>query len=75
MKPNLQELKDGAAALSPGEQAELIQFLLRSLDEPDENLVRAEWLAAAAQRMAEVRAGKVVGVPAQELLKTLLEPR
>jgi putative addiction module component (TIGR02574 family) len=75
MNPTLQELKNGAAALPASERAELVQFLLRSLDEPDEGQVRAEWLTLARQRVAEVRAGQVVGVPAEELLKTLLGPR
>ncbi len=75
MSPTLQELKDAASSLPTSERAELAQFLLRSLDEPNEQEVRAEWLALAEQRMAEVRAGKVVGVPAEEVLKKLLEPR
>jgi putative addiction module component (TIGR02574 family) len=75
VNPTLQELKDGAAALPASERAELVQFLLRSLDDPDEGQVPAEWLAQAEQRMAEARAGQVHGVPAEEVLKTLLEPR
>jgi putative addiction module component (TIGR02574 family) len=73
MNSTLQELKNVTAGRSASERAELVQFLLRSLDEPDENQVRARWLALAEQRMAEVRAGQVVGVPAEEVLKTLLE--
>jgi putative addiction module component (TIGR02574 family) len=75
MSLTLQELKEVAAALPAGERAELAQFLLRSLDEQDEEGVRAEWLALAEPRMGEVKAGKVVGVPAEEVLKSLLEPR
>jgi len=75
MNPTLQELKNSAAMLSASERAELVQFLLHSLDEPEDKEVRAEWLALAEQRMAEVRAGQVVGVPAEEVLRTLLEPR
>ena len=56
MNPTLQELKNGAAGLPASERAELVQFLRHSLDETDENQVRAEWLALAEQRMAEVRA-------------------
>ena len=39
MNPALQELKNAAAGLPASEPAELVQFLLRSLDEPDENQV------------------------------------
>lgn len=75
MSPALQDLKDAASGLPARERAELAQHLLRSLDGPDEPGVRAAWLAVAEQRMAEVRAGTVVGVPAEEVLKSLLEPR
>lgn len=75
MSLTLQELKNASSSLPAGERAELAQFLLRSLDELDEEQTRAEWLALAEQRMAEVRAGKVVGIPAEEVLKNLLEPR
>lgn len=76
MSLTLEELKSSAVSLPAGERAELVQFLLRSLDEPDEGQVRTQWLALAEQRMAEVRAGQVVaGIPADEVLKTLLEPR
>lgn len=73
MSPTLQELKDAASNLPVGERAELAQFLLRSLDEEEEG-AREAWLTLAEQRMAEVRAGEVVGVPAEEVLKNLLSP-
>jgi putative addiction module component (TIGR02574 family) len=75
MSLTLQELKSVASALPIEERAELAQFLLRSLDELDEKETRAEWLALAERRMAEVRAGKIVGIPAEEVLKNLLGPK
>jgi len=73
MIASLQELKDAAAGLPVGERAELAQFLLHSLEQGKETDARAEWVALAEQRMADVKAGKVVGVPAEEVLRTLLE--
>ncbi len=70
----LEELKDAAADLPPPERAELAEFLVRSLDESEAAAVRAEWLALAEQRMADVKAGKVVGIPAEEVLNGLLGP-
>ena len=35
----------------------------------------AEWLALAERRMAEVRAGQVVGIPAEQVLEELRGPR
>lgn len=74
MSLSLQELKNASSSLPLEERAELAQFLLYSLDEPDEEGTRTEWLALAEKRMAEVRAGKVVGIPAEEVVKNLLGP-
>lgn len=65
MSPSLDQLKTTLATLPVAERAELVQFLLHTLEpEEDEAGARAEWLALAEQRMADVRAGKVVGMPA-----------
>ena len=74
MVPTLEDLKHAASGLPANERAELAQYLLRSLDESSEEEARAEWLALAEQRMTEVRSGKVVGVPAEEVLRDLLDP-
>ena len=75
MIATLHELKSAASSLPMADRAELAQVLIRSLDEGDESDVRAEWLALAEQRMDDVTAGKVVGIPADEVLRTLLGPR
>ncbi len=62
MSPTLEDLKHAASGLSAKERAERAQYLLRSLDSSSE-----EWLALAEQRMTEVRSGKVVGIPAEEV--------
>jgi putative addiction module component (TIGR02574 family) len=74
MSPSLEQLKATLSSLPATERAELAQYLLRSLD-PEEEAGQAEWLALAEQRMAEVRAGEVSGIPAEEVLKSLLGPR
>jgi putative addiction module component (TIGR02574 family) len=74
MSLTLQELKNVSSGLPADERAELAQFLLNSLEEQDEEGTRAEWFALAEKRMADVRAGKVVGIPAEEVLKNLLGP-
>ena len=73
MSPTLQDLKNSVAGLSASERAELVQFLMRSLDGADEQDARTEWLALAEQRMTEARTGQVVGVPAADVLRTLLD--
>jgi putative addiction module component (TIGR02574 family) len=71
--PSLEQLKNTLSGLPADERAELAHYLLRSLD-PEEEGAKADWLALAEQRMAEVRAGRIVGIPAEEVLKNLLEP-
>ncbi len=66
----MDQLKTTLSNLPVGERAELAQYLLRSLDD-EEN--KAEWLGVAEQRMTEVHAGKVVGIPADEVLKKVSE--
>jgi hypothetical protein len=75
MSPSLQDLKKAASGLPEGERVELAQFLLGSLDGQEEEGARELWLALAERRMAEVRAGKVIGIPAADVVRHLLEPR
>ena len=70
MSPSLEQLKVSLSSLPAAERAELAQYLLRSLD-PEEPGARDEWLALAVERLAEVRAGQVVGIPAAEVLRSL----
>jgi putative addiction module component (TIGR02574 family) len=74
MSATLEEIKVAAAALPVLDRAELARFLLHSLDEGSDAGARIEWLAVADRRMAEVKAGRVIGIPAEEVLQTLLEP-
>jgi hypothetical protein len=68
MSRSLEQLKTTLSSLPAEERAELAQYLLRSLGMEEEG-ARAEWLAVAEQRMAEVRTAQVVGIPAEEVIK------
>ncbi|MCE9530469.1 MAG: addiction module protein [Planctomycetes bacterium] len=75
----LLDLMIAAEALSIEDRADLAHFLLMSLDEDDvseaeEAEIRAEWIAVAQERSAEMKSGKEVGIPAEEVLRTLLDP-
>ena len=70
MNTTLEQLKNSLSGLPATERAELAQYLLHSLDGEEEGAA-AEWLALAGQRMADVHAGKVQGVPAEDVLKSL----
>jgi putative addiction module component (TIGR02574 family) len=70
MSPTVEQLKITLRDLPSAERAELAEYLLDSLD-PDEQGIRSEWLAVAEQRMSKVRAGQVVGIPAEAVLNSL----
>jgi putative addiction module component (TIGR02574 family) len=70
----LESLKTTLSGLSIPERAELAHYLLHTL-EPAEDGAAAEWLALAERRMAEVRTGRVTGIPAEQVLDDLREPR
>jgi putative addiction module component (TIGR02574 family) len=74
MSASLEELKTTLSGLPVPERAELARYLLHTL-EPAEEGAAAEWLALAERRMAEVRAGRVVGIGAEEVLESLRRPR
>ncbi len=74
MSATLEELKSTVSGLPVAERAELAHYLLRTLEAPDEGAA-AEWLALAERRMDEVRAGRVVGMPAEQVMESLQRPR
>jgi len=73
MTEAVKRLKEQAGKLSAEERAELAYFLLHSLD-PEAEAIKAEWVALAEQRMEDVRAGRVTGVPAEDVLNSLPGP-
>lgn len=63
------ELLKQARNLGPAERLELVDALLQSLDRPDP-AIDGIWLEEAERRLAAYRAGKVRGVPAEDVLGT-----
>lgn len=75
MSLTFQQVKDAASGLPESQRAELAEFLLSSLGEQCDENAQTAWLALAEQRMTELRSGKVLGIPAEQVLKNLLAPR
>lgn len=71
MPVTLQDLKSAAAALSIADRTELTNYLLDLIDQGETATIRSEWLRLAEDRMAEIKAGRVVGIPAEEVLKAM----
>jgi putative addiction module component (TIGR02574 family) len=61
------ELLEQALKLDPAERLELVDGVLHSLDRPDPTIDRI-WLEESERRLAAYRAGKVRGVPAENIL-------
>jgi putative addiction module component (TIGR02574 family) len=73
MSPSLRELKAASSTLPASERAELAQFLLHSLKPETDEGWAAAWQEESARRLAEIRAGEVKGIPADEVLARLRE--
>jgi putative addiction module component (TIGR02574 family) len=65
-----EELKSTLSNLPAPQRAELVQYLLESLDEPEAGATE-EWQKLAEQRIAEIRSGAVKGIPAEVVLESL----
>lgn len=65
-----QEIAAMALKLEPAERFELVDQLLHSLDRPDPEIDRI-WLEEAERRLAAYRAGKIQGIPAEEIFGPL----
>lgn len=63
------ELLKQARNLDPAERLELVDALLQSLDRPDPAIDRVG-LEEAERRLVAYRAGKVRGVPAEDIFGT-----
>ncbi len=65
MATSIQDVKAAALDLSAEDRAELAQRLLSSLDRDPE--VEAAWNEEIRQRVAELEAGTVTTIPAEEV--------
>jgi putative addiction module component (TIGR02574 family) len=71
MSDRLDSLKALALSLPSGERAELAHLLIDSLDDEPEGDVEAAWDAELARRAEEIRSGRVVGKPADQVFSEL----
>lgn len=71
MSPEVSDLLKRALALSADERAALANTLLDSLETGSESVEEA-WDKEVARRMADLKAGKAVTVPWEQLYRELL---
>ncbi len=67
---NMRDRVKQALQLEPAQRYELVEEVLHSLDQPDP-VIDAAWLKEAEQRLAAYRAGKVKGIPAEDVFGKL----
>jgi putative addiction module component (TIGR02574 family) len=63
------DLESKALKLSRRERARLAQRLISSLDQKVDGDTKELWLHEAERRLAELKSGKVVGIPAEKVIK------
>ncbi len=61
-----QEIVELALKLSPADRFEVAELVLQSLDRPDPE-IDCVWIEEAERRLAAYRAGKVKGIPAEDI--------
>ena len=64
------EIIESALKLSPPEKLIVIESILKSLDEPDEEIEKI-WLEEAEKRLQAYREGKLKGIPMEDIFKQL----
>jgi putative addiction module component (TIGR02574 family) len=64
---NLDHIKAQCADLTHEQRADLAYFLLHTLADADQERLEQAWRTEVRRRMAEIRAGKVVGKPAEQV--------
>ena len=63
------DLESKALKLSRKERARLAQRLISSLDQKVDADTEKLWLQEAERRLAELKSGKLVGIPAEKVIK------
>ena len=73
MNPEISDLLKRALALPAGERAALANTLLDTLESTNESVsIKEAWDAEVARRIEDLKAGKAVTVPWEELHRELL---
>jgi putative addiction module component (TIGR02574 family) len=69
MSMTTQKIESEALSLDIQSRANLVGKLLLSLDEPTVSEVEQLWLNEAERRLEDYRAGKIQGIPGNEVFK------
>ena len=67
MTTALAEIEEKVRALSQSDKAALIRILIGELDGPPEPDIEKAWIAEAKRRHQELLAGRVKGIPGEQV--------
>jgi putative addiction module component (TIGR02574 family) len=71
MTAKAERIKSELVGLTPQDRAELVRFLIESLDGDEEQGVAAAWDEELKRRAEEIQSGRVTGEPAENLLREM----
>ena len=74
MKATLEQVTKKALTLTTDERSQLTRTLILSLEgepEEDTSVVEEAWRKEVGRRVAEIKSGKVRGIPAEEVFANL----
>ena len=71
MSTTAEKIRTELAGLNAAERAELAHYLIQSLDSGTDADAEAAWDAELARRAEEIRSGRAVGIPAEQVFSEL----
>ena len=75
MTQTAEKMKPKLAELTIHDRAELAPFLIGSLDEEADLEAETAWEAEVTRRVAEIKGGSTIGLPAEEVFKSIRKKR
>ena len=73
MSETVEKLKEQIEILTNQERAEIARFVIHSLDHEVDDDADAAWEEELARRVSDIRNGKAVGKPAEQVFAELRE--
>lgn len=68
MELTIDQITEEAMLLPVASRAELAEKLVESLDDPADDEILSSWTSEAIRRRDDVRAGRVLTIPAEQVL-------
>ena len=73
MDTRAEQILQSALNLQPGERAEIAATLLRSLDDPEDDVLGPEWAEEIKRRIESIDKGEVQLIPWEDVIRSMRE--